>query len=125
LGARESATSRISSIRRQRSAPISDLMADTSRHVLQLAQQEESRLKPIALHGANRDAQERGDVLVREPAEEAQLDDLTEPRIQPVEPRQRVVDHDDLVELCLERTVGYGNREADMIGAPLDGEVAS
>src|ERR1051326_7183068 len=86
---------------------------------VQLAQQKEAGLQPIAFHGPRRDAEGFGDVPLRESAEEPHLDDSSQPFVESGQAVQRLVDSEDVVELQLERRVLVGQRDACVAAAPL------
>src|SRR5215467_3264164 len=87
----------------------------------ELTQQKESCLEPVALDRARRDAEQLGNLAFAESAKEAELDDLAKPFVDRVEPIQRVVDRDDLVELNFERRVAVAQGDASRDAAALRG----
>src|SRR5678809_179895 len=63
---------------------------------------------------------------MRQATEKTQLDDLSQSRIQLVEPRQRFVDAEQLIELGVERRfpIAGADGKADVVSAPLEREVS-
>src|SRR5688500_114482 len=56
-----------------------------------------TRVGPVALDGALADAEHLRDLLLREPAEEAVLDERAQPRLHLPEPLERLVEGDELL----------------------------
>src|SRR5690242_17302901 len=72
---------------------------------IERAPKKQSRLHPVALYRAHRDAERRSDFVFTQPAEEAALDDARQPWLQSRQARQRFVELEQLFVLVDRRHV--------------------